>query len=145
MAKIIAYVDGAASNNQLALERVGGWAYVLMLQKENGELDERPEAYKELSGRVAGATNNQMELEAVRQVLLSLKRDGLKIVIVSDSAYVIGILSMNWKVKENKGLVAEIKELIAKHTVTFEKVAGHTGHKHNERADELAVAATKGK
>jgi ribonuclease HI len=36
-----------------------------------------PHAYKELSGALPGGTNNQAELEAVRQVLLAMKRDGM--------------------------------------------------------------------
>jgi ribonuclease HI len=143
MSKVIAFTDGASSNNQNAQARRGGWAAVLMLVNEQNQRDERPAAYKELSGKVEGATNNQMELEAVRQVLLSFKRDGVSVSIYTDSEYVIGVLSKNWKVKQNIELVAEIKKLMEKHQVSFEKVAGHTGNQYNERADTLAVAASQ--
>jgi ribonuclease HI len=143
MSKVIAFTDGASSNNQNAQARRGGWAAVLMLVNEQNQRDERPAAYKELSGKVDGATNNQMELEAIRQVLLSFKRDGVSVSIYTDSEYVIGVLSKNWKVKQNIELVAEIKKLMSKHQVSFEKVAGHTGNEYNERADTLAVAATQ--
>src|SRR5215213_6698976 len=118
MSKVIAFTDGASSNNQNAQARRGGWAAVLMLVNEQNQRDERSAAYKELSGNVDGATNNQMELEAVRQVLLSFKRDGVSVSIYTDSEYVIGVLSKNWKVKQNIELAAEIKKLMSKHQVS---------------------------
>jgi hypothetical protein len=91
--KVIAFTDGASANNQDAAKRCGGWAAILMLVDEQNDRDPRPNAYKELFGTLAGATNNQAELEAVRQVLLALKRDGIAVTIVTDSEYVIGVLS----------------------------------------------------
>jgi ribonuclease HI len=115
----------------------------MMLVNEQNERDQRPNAYKELSGTLAGATNNQAELEAVRQVLLAFKRDGVNVTIVTDSEYVIGVLSRHWKAARNKELIAEIKALMSKHSVRFEKVAGHSGVEFNKRADALAVVATQ--
>jgi ribonuclease HI len=140
---VIAYTDGAASNNQNAELRVGGYGAILMLVNEHGQRDERPAAYKELSGKLPGATNNQAELEAVKQVLLALKRENTTITIHTDSDYVIGVLARNWKPKQNQALIAEVKALLAKHVVTFQKVAGHSGDEYNTRADTLAVTATK--
>lgn len=140
---VIAYTDGAANNARPIEQRAGGWGVVMMLVDEQGQRDPRQEAYRELSGGVPSATNNQMELEAVRQALLALKGQGVQITIVSDSSYTIGVLSMNWKVKENISLVQEIKQMMRHHRVTFDKVKGHAGHEHNERADTLAVAARK--
>jgi ribonuclease HI len=88
-----------------------------------------------------GGTNNQAELEAVRQVLLAMKRDGVSITIHTDSNYVIGVLAHQWKPKQNVALIHDIKALMQKHTVRFEKVAGHAGVALNERADALAKAA----
>jgi ribonuclease HI len=143
MSNVIAFTDGASANNQDASKRMGGWGIVMMLVNEQNERDQRPNAYKELSGTLAGATNNQAELEAVRQVLLAFKRDGVNVTIVTDSEYVIGVLSRHWKAARNKELIAEIKALMSKHSVRFEKVAGHAGVEFNERADALAVAATQ--
>jgi ribonuclease HI len=143
MSNVIAYTDGASANNQDASKRVGGWAAVLMLVDAAGQRDERPNAYKELSGKLPSATNNQAELEAVRQVLLAFKRGGVNVTIVTDSDYVIGVLSRHWKPARNQALIAEIKALMSQHTVKFEKVAGHAGVEFNERADALAVAATQ--
>lgn len=140
---VIAYTDGAANNALPLGQRAGGWAVVMMVVDQAGRRDERPETYKEISGSVPSATNNQMELEAVRQALLALKGRTVQITVISDSAYVIGVLSMNWKVKENVSLVQEIKQIMRLHRVTFQKVKGHAGHEYNERADVLAVAERK--
>lgn len=137
--KVIAYVDGASSNNQVKELRCGGWAVVLLLTDNEGKVA----AKKELAGKVDGATNNQMELEAIRQALAALKWENVEIEIVSDSQYAIGVLSLGWKARENQALVYEIKELIQKHRVSFVKVAGHSGSRYNERADYLAVEASK--
>lgn len=49
-----------------------------------------------------------------------------------------------WKVKTNAELVATVRPLI-RECASFDmiKVAGHAGHPENERADELAVMATR--
>jgi ribonuclease HI len=140
---VVAYTDGASSNNQDAEKRIGGYGAVLMLVDEYGKRDERPAAYKELSGKLPGATNNQAELEAVKQVLLALKRENTTLTICTDSDYVIGVLARHWKAKQNQALIAEVKTLLEKHVVTFQKVAGHSGDEYNTRADVLAVAATQ--
>ena len=142
MAHVFAYTDGASRNNQDRENRVGGWGAILMLMTDDNQRDERPAAYKELSGTMPGATNNQAELEAVRQVLLAFKCDGVNVTIFTDSQYVIGVLSRHWKAARNQELIADIKALMQTHTVTFEKVAGHSGVAHNERADHLAKTAT---
>lgn len=141
--RVVAYVDGASRNNQNAQERCGGWGVVLMLVDEQGQRDARPDAYRELSGTLPGATNNQAELEAVRQALMALKREGISITIVTDSDYVIGVLSKHWKPRQNRDLIADVKTLMGKHQITFEKVIGHSGVVYNERADTLAVAASQ--
>lgn len=143
MSSVIAFTDGASANNQDAGKRVGGWGAVLVLMDDNNQRNQRPSAYKELSGRLAGATNNQAELEAVRQVLLALKREGVRLSIVTDSEYVIGVLSRHWKPARNQALIAEIKGLMSQHSVTFEKVKGHAGVEFNERADALATSMTQ--
>jgi ribonuclease HI len=141
MTHVHAYTDGASSNNQDREKRQGGWGAILTLISEDGKRDERASATKELSGALPGGTNNQAELEAVRQVLLAMKRDGVSITIHTDSTYVIGVLARQWKPKQNVALIHDIKALMQKHTVRFEKVTGHAGVALNERADALAKAA----
>ena len=135
--RIHAFTDGAASHNQNASLRNAGWATILVLET-NGKRDEREGSLKEFSGFLPGATNNQAELEAIRQIFLNLKREGLNVVIYTDSAYVIGVLRDGNKIKANAELIAEIKTLMTKHSVSFEKVKGHDGVELNERCDYLA-------
>ena len=42
---------------------------------------------------------------------------------------------------KNDDLWKRLDELVAKHDITFHRVAGHSGHPENDRCDELAVAA----
>ena len=42
---------------------------------------------------------------------------------------------------KNEELWRQLDELIARHTVKYTRVAGHSGHPENDRVDELAVAA----
>ena len=51
-----------------------------------------------------------------------------------------GANSRNKPVK-NAGLWKELLALTKQHSVTFEWVAGHSGHPHNEAADQLASGA----
>ena len=66
--------------------------------------------------------------------------------IHTDSAYALGLLARGWKAKANTELVEEVRAL-ARECAGFEmaKVLGHAGHIENERADELAVAASAGR
>jgi ribonuclease HI len=88
-------------------------------------------------------TNQKAELLAIREALLKVRdRPHTVVRIHTDSAYAIGCLTQNWKVKANKELVDEVRSL-ARECATFQmrKVAGHAGVPANERADELAVRA----
>ena len=88
-------------------------------------------------------TNQKAELLAIREALLKVKdRRETDVRIHTDSAYAIGCLTQNWKVKANKDLVDEVRRLAAEcRTFRMTKVAGHAGVPANERADELAVRA----
>jgi ribonuclease HI len=88
-------------------------------------------------------TNQKAELLAIREALLKVRdRASTAVRIHTDSAYAIGCLTKDWKVKANKELVDEVRRL-ARECARFEirKVAGHAGVPANERADELAVRA----
>jgi len=88
-------------------------------------------------------TNQKAELLAIREALSKVRdRPKTHVRIHTDSAYAIGCLTGGWNVKTNRELVDEVKSLI-RECGRFEmrKVAGHSGHTENERADELAVRA----
>jgi ribonuclease HI len=140
-AEVILYSDGGCSGNP----GPGGWGCILRHVKTGKEM--------EMSGGERETTNNRMELRAVIEGLRALKRPAA-IEIVTDSKYVGQGLSewmpkwksRGWRLPGNKPvknleLWQELDSLLAKHTVKFTHVRGHTGHPENERCDELAVAA----
>ena len=120
MSNVIAVINGTASGSSKS-ERVGHWTVELQLVDDRAEPDPRPAARKELVGEVAGMTHNQAALEAVRQALSAMKRDGVTVTVVTTNDYLIGVLARHWKPSRNKEQIAAVKALLARHTVTFEK------------------------
>jgi ribonuclease HI len=130
------WTDGACKGNP----GVGGWGAWL---KHGG-------TEKELFGGEVLTTNNRMELTAVIEALLALKRR-CKVVLHTDSQYVqLGItewlpnwIRRNWRTADNKpvknvDLWQRLAELRGQHDIEWRWVKGHAGIAGNERADELA-------
>jgi ribonuclease HI len=66
------------------------------------------------------------------------------LVIHTDSAYAIGVLSKGWKAKANLVLIERVRARLAKRPgTTLVHVRGHAGIELNERADELAREAVR--
>ncbi len=88
-------------------------------------------------------TNQQAEILAVKEALLKIKdRSRHAVRVYSDSAYAIGCLTQNWKLKANVEIITETRALIREcGRFEMKKVTGHAGVAQNERADELAVKA----
>lgn len=96
-----------------------------------------------------------MELLAVIAALETLKKEGLNIVIFSDSQYVVNAVEKGWLKtwlrtdfsggKKNKDLWKRYAELASKHNIKFKWVKGHADNKYNNRCDELATKAADGK
>lgn len=125
--------DGACKGNP----GWGGWAYILQAVRADGSVAK--EAVD--SGTATDiTTNNRMELTAVIAGLEALTKDGVAIELLTDSAYVAGLLNGN-KAKKNQDLVNRLRLLTAKHSVEVALVRGHQGHNLNERVDRLAQAA----
>ncbi|HVA50096.1 MAG TPA: ribonuclease HI [Pirellulales bacterium] len=141
---VLLYTDGACSGNP----GPGGWAFIL----------QHPNSGKELvaSGGDPETTNNRMELTAVVRGLEALKSPS-HVELLTDSVYVGKGLSewlAKWKANgwrrregkslkevKNEDLWRKLDELIARHSLQYTRVAGHSGHAENDRCDELAVAA----
>lgn len=130
------YTDGACKGNP----GPGGWGALL---RWNGH-------EKELYGGEPETTNNRMELRAVIEALLALKRPS-RVRLHTDSQYVangIGTWIHDWKRREwrtadkkpvkNVDLWKRLDELASKHDIEWIWVRGHSGHDGNERADRLA-------
>ena len=109
---------------------------------------------KEFSAGYAKTTNNRMELLAVIIGLELLNKPGMEVVVYSDSKYVVDAVEKKWvfswetknfKGKKNSDLWKRFLKVYHKHRVHFQWIKGHNKHPQNERCDQLAVAAAKGK
>jgi ribonuclease HI len=142
--EVILFTDGGCSGNP----GPGGWAFILRHPASEKEI--------ERSGGEPETTNNRMELTAVVKGLEALKRPS-KVLLMADSVYVGKGLSEwmpkwkangwrrreggRWKEVKNEDLWRRLDELVAQHSLTYNYVAGHSGHVENDRCDRLAVAA----
>jgi ribonuclease HI len=97
---------------------------------------------RELSEYLGEATNNIAELTAILRGLAAISDPTRPVIVYSDSAYSIGLLSQSWKAKKNIELVKVLREECRRFAdLRFVKVLAHSGIALNERVDQLAVAA----
>jgi ribonuclease HI len=97
---------------------------------------------REISEFLGEATNNIAELSAILRGLGAVSDRKRPVIVYSDSAYSIGLLTQSWKAKKNIELVDELRALCRQFTdLRFVKVLAHSGISLNERVDQLAVSA----
>jgi ribonuclease HI len=124
------YCDGAYSSSR----DTGGWAFVVLDSGKKIFSDFYP-AYK--------TTNNRMEIQAVIEACKwSIMHDISHITIYSDSMYVIGTVTMNWRRKKNEDLWSTLDGLSSKLFINWKHVKGHSGDTYNDLCDALASQAT---
>ena len=135
--KVTIFTDGACSGNP----GPGGWGAVLIYGEHS----------REISGYEEVTTNQKMELMAAVKSLQSLK-EPCQVDLYSDSAYLINAFEQKWyerwqrngwlnaqkKSVENRELWIKLLELSSIHSITWNKVKGHSGEFYNERCDKLA-------
>jgi len=135
---IIIYTDGSALGNP----GPGGYGVVMMF---NGHRKEFSEGFRK-------TTNNRMELLAVIIALKNLKSNKYKIIIHSDSSYVVSAIEKGWvfnwqkkgfKKKKNVDLWKKFLELYQDFDVEFKWVKAHIGIPENEKCDWLAKRAAE--
>jgi len=98
----------------------------------------------ELSEFLGPGTNQTAELTAIFLGLTKLANKDRPVVVYSDSAYSIGLLSQNWKAKANVELVEKLRAVCREFKeLRFVKVAGHAGIPLNERTDQLVGEAIR--
>ena len=130
------FTDGACRGNP----GPGGWGVLLRYGDKE----------KSLYGGEAETTNNRMELTAAIEALAALKQP-CQVEMTTDSEYVRqGITSWlaNWKKRgwktaakkpvKNVDLWQKLDEEAARHEINWHWVKGHSGHRENEIADQLA-------
>lgn len=133
------YTDGSCRGNP----GPGGWGLVLV---RGGR------AIEERNGTSQATTNNRMEFTAIIEAL-KLAPKGAPVTIYSDSKLAVQTLTSwaagwekrGWRRKDgevkNLDLVKKAWTLLnSRADVSIEWIAGHSGHRWNERADELATA-----
>ena len=136
MNQVEIFTDGACRGNP----GLGGW----------GALIREADSENLIYGGELNTTNNIMELTAAIKALEFLKVSS-NVVITTDSKYVIqGITEWihNWKERSwktaskkpvlNKELWKELDRLTNLHSVKWKWIKGHSGHRENEIADQLA-------
>jgi ribonuclease HI len=130
------FTDGACRGNP----GPGGWGALMRFAGRE----------RHLYGGAANTTNNRMELQAAIESLRALK-ESCEVNLTTDSVYVRdGITKWlpNWKLKgwktasrqpvKNVDLWQALDEQNQRHRIHWHWVKGHSGHRENEIADQLA-------
>ena len=139
------YTDGGAINNP----GPGGYGVVILADGTR----------RELSGGYRHTTNNRMELMACIKGIEALPSDRRKVVLFSDSRYVVNGITKGWakswrrrgwlksdgKPAVNSDLWERLLDLTEGLDISFRWVKGHAGHPLNERCDQLAVESARGR
>lgn len=124
------YCDGAYSS----LRDQGGWAFVIVEDEEKIHSEFYP---------VKNTTNNRMEIEACIEGCLWAKNNNHEnITIYSDSMYLIGTMTKNWRKNKNHDLWILMDKVIKNLNIEFVHVKGHSGDTYNELCDALASTAS---
>ncbi len=125
---IVVYTDGGCSPNP----GPGGLGVLMLFGAHKLEIWEFYEH----------TTNNVLELTAILRAMQRITNKSLPVIIYSDSAYAIGVLTGGMKAKANKELIAQIQEVMATFpNLQLKKVRAHVGIQYNEHVDQLCALA----
>lgn len=121
------YADGSCLGNP----GPGGWAAVIV----------KPDATsRTIYGGDPSSTNNRMELTAAIEGLRVVPA-GARVIVRSDSQYLVKTMTLNWKRNMNADLWKKLDHEVGQRRVRFEWVEGHAGDPLNEAADRQARTA----
>ena len=148
---VVTHLDESCLGNGREGDNPGGTGGLIEIRTGKGI--ERREFYQ----HAPATTNNRMALAGAIALLqlLSAKGKRLRVLIVSDSEYLVrgarewlpGWISRGWKRKsgaiENLELWQALNASLARHATQLVWVRGHAGQVKNEFANDLAVRAAK--
>ena len=125
------YCDGAYAPSK----DQGGVGFVI-LNEDDEILAKGSKGYKNTS-------NQRMEQTAVLLAINSIKTPS-DIEVFTDSMYLVGTYTKNWKRKANQDLWKKLDYVISKHkSVKFNWVKGHADNEFNQLCDSLAFNASQ--
>jgi ribonuclease HI len=127
----VAFTDGSCAPHSIAgPEGRGGWATIIF-----GPRGER----WELHGDIENTTNNRAEVCGLLAALASVPM-GSHLGVQSDSRYLVDHVRAECRANDNDDLWLEIREMVVAKGINLSAawVPGHSGNRHNERADALA-------
>lgn len=132
----LVWTDGACDPNP----GIGGWGALIRV----GDIE------RTLCGGTFNTTNNRMEMQAAIEALREIPV-GAQVVLASDSRYLVDGMTKwvkawhrrKWITKDkkpvkNKMLWQQLDKLNRDRNVRWEWVKGHSGHRENDIADQLA-------
>ncbi|MFA6095050.1 MAG: ribonuclease HI [Candidatus Paceibacterota bacterium] len=143
MNNISIFTDGSSRGNP----GPGGWGSVIVSS----------DAVVELGGGEKHTTNNRMELQAAISALESVQGRKEKIIVHTDSSYVVngitkwvfgwekkGWMTMSKEQVQNRDLWEKLLEFSQSLSVEWKLVPGHSAVAGNERCDEIATGFADG-
>ena len=119
----VIHTDGACKGNPGR----GGWAAII---QQDGR-------QKVVSGNDPQTTNTRMEMTAAIKGLEAVSPSA-RIILNSDSTYVVNTMTKGWKRKANHDLWERLDRLVANRRIEWAWVRGHNGDPGNELADSVA-------
>ena len=141
------YSDGSATTK----DKPGGYGWVLVIDGVK---------HSEGNGHMAGASNNDAEMEAALQGLaaalkfVNASREAnaqtsqvdFDVTLCADSQLILGWANGTYRFKQQDKLAKyqQLQYIVKRLNVQTRWVQGHAGHEHNERCDKLANQARLG-
>jgi len=148
----VVHLDESCLGNGREGDNPGGGGGLVEARTRGGRIERR-----DLFLHAPATTNNKMALRGAIETLqlLARKKVRLRVLIVSDSEYLVkgmrewvgGWRSRGWRRKggpiENLELWQQLDAAARLHDVQWTWVRGHRGHAKNEYANDLAVKAAR--
>ncbi len=127
----VAFTDGSCQpRDNSGPDGPGGWATIVF--------SARGERW-EMHGKIGDTSSNRAEVCGLLAALACVP-EGVHLGVQSDSRYLVDHVRAGCRANDNLDLWCEVREMLVAKDVALSAawVPGHSGHRHNERADSLA-------